>query len=167
MQILTAGKSNRNGYTLIELVAVVVLISIFLTIAIPKLRETLFSSGLKSTVRKLSGTIGHLRADAVREHKESWLHLDLESNSYWITSSDMSDEEREGVAPRPLPSGVDLLDVDSPGGKVTLGSTAIYFSPRGYVEETRIHLRDETDTVYTLLLQPFLPRVKIENDYVE
>jgi hypothetical protein len=79
----------------------------------------------------------------------------------------MSDEEREEVAPRPLPSGVDLIDVDSPTGKVTLGSTAIRFSPRGYVEETRIHLRDEVDTVYTLLLQPFLPKVKIESDYVE
>ena len=167
MRILTAGKSNRNGYTLIELVAVVVLISIFLTIAIPKLRETLFSSGLKSAVRKLSGTIGQLRADAVREHKELWLHLDLESNSYWITSSGMSDEEREGVAPRPFPSGVDLIDVDTTTGKVTIGSTAIRFSPRGYVEETRIHLSDDAGTVYTLLIQPFLPKVKIENDYVE
>ena len=167
MRILTAGRSNRNGYTLIELVAVVVLISIFLSIAVPKLRETLFSSGLKSAARQLSGTIGRLRADAVREHKESWLHLDLESNSYWITSSDMSDEEREDVAPRPLPSGVDLVDVDSSTGKITVGSTAIRFSPRGYVEETRIHLSDDAGTVYTLLIQPFLPKVKIKNDYIE
>ena len=166
MRILIAGKSNRNGYTLIELVAVVVLISIFLTIAIPKLRETLFSSGLKSTVRKLSGTIGRLRADSVREHTEHWLHLDLESNRYWeSTYPEVIDEERKDI--EKLPPGVNLMDVDSPTGKVTLGSTVIRFTPRGYVEETRIHITDDAGTVYTLLIQPFLPKVKIENDYVE
>jgi general secretion pathway protein H len=166
MRILTAGKSNRNGYTLIELVVVVVLISIFLTIAVPKLRETLFSSGLKSAVRRLTGKVAQLRADAVRKHTAYWLYLDLESNSYWdSTSPEVIDEERKDI--EKLPSGVDLIDVDSSTGKVTIGSTAIRFSPRGYVEESRIHLRDESGTVYTLLIQPFLPKVKIENGYVE
>jgi prepilin-type N-terminal cleavage/methylation domain-containing protein len=168
MRILIAGKSNRNGYTLIELVAVVVLISIFISVAVPKLRETLFSSGLKSSVRRLTSKIAQLRADAVRKHTEYWLHLDLESNSYWeSTSPEVIDEEPKDI--EKLSPGVDFVDVVFPSDEVTMmvGRTKIYFSPRGYVEETRIHLRDQADTVYTLLLQPFLPQVKIENDYVE
>lgn len=168
MRILIAGKSNRSGYTLIELVAVVVLISIFIGIAVPKLRETLFSSGLRSAVRRLTAKIVELRSDAVRKHTEYWLHLDLESNSYWeSTSPGVNDEEPKGT--KKLSPGVDLVDVVFPSDEVTvmLGRTKIYFSPRGYVQETQIHLRDETGTVYTLLIQPFLPKVKIENDYIE
>ncbi len=167
MRILIAGKLNKSGYTLIELVAVVALIGLFLTISVPKLRETLFSSSLKSAVRRLTGTIEQLRVDAVREHEELRLHLDLESDSYWITSSGMSDEEREDATRIGLPSGVDLVDVGFPAGKVMIGSAAIRFFPRGYAEEALIHLRDGSDTVYTLFIRPFLPKVKIENYYVE
>lgn len=168
MRILIAGKLNKTpGYTLIELVAVVVLIGLFITISIPKLRETFFSSNLKSAVRGLTGTIERLRADAVREHKEFWLNFDLDSDSYWITFSGMNDKEIEDATHTRLPSGVDLMDVVSPAGKVMVGSTAIRFSPRGYAGEAVIHLSDRSDTIYTLFLQPFLPKVKIENQYVE
>lgn len=167
MRMSTAGNSSNKGYTLIELVAVVVLLGLFLTISVPKLRETFFSGNLKSAVRRLTGTIEQLRGDAVREHKEFWLNLDLDSESYWITSSDMNDKEIEEVTRIRLPSGVNLIDVASISGKVMDGSTAIRFSPRGYVEESLIHLGDGSDNVYTLFLPSFLPKVKIENQYIE
>ncbi|MFH1673737.1 MAG: GspH/FimT family pseudopilin [Pseudomonadota bacterium] len=167
MRISIAGKSSNKGYTLIELVAVVVLIGLFLTISVPKLRETFFSSNLKSAVRRLTGTIEQLRSDAVREHQELRLNFDLDSESYWVTSSNMNDKEIEDVTRISLPSGVDLIDVASPSGKVMVGSTAIRFSPRGYVEESLIHLGDRSENVYTLFLPSFLPKVKIENQYIE
>lgn len=167
MRISIAGKSSNKGYTLIELVAVVVLIGLFMTISVPKLRETFFSSNLKSAVRRLTGTIEQLRSDAVREHQELRLNFDLDSESYWVTSSNMNDKEIEDVTRIRLPSGVDLIDVASPSGKVMVGSTAIRFSPRGYVEESLIHLGDRSENVYTLFLPSFLPKVKIENQYIE
>ncbi|MBW2644847.1 MAG: prepilin-type N-terminal cleavage/methylation domain-containing protein [Deltaproteobacteria bacterium] len=167
MRISIAGKSSNKGYTLIELVAVVVLIGLFLTISVPKLRETLFSSNLKSAVRRLTGTIEQLRSDAVREHQELRLNFDLDSESYWVTSSNMNDKEIEDVTRIRLPSGVDLIDIVSPSGKVMVGSAKIRFSPRGYVEEALIHLGDRSDNVYTLFLPSFLPKVKIENQYIE
>lgn len=169
MRISITGNLNKSGYTLIELVAVMVLIGLFFTISVPKLREVFFSSNLKTSVRRLAGTIEQLRAEAVRDHKEMRLNLDIDADTYWITDSGMSDEEIEGVTRKEFQSGVDLMDVAYPAvaDKIMTGSTAIRFFPKGYVEEARIHLDDGSDTAYTLFLRPFLPKVKIEDHYVE
>lgn len=167
MRISIIGNFNGShalskGYTLLELAVVMVLIGIFLGFSVPKLRQNLFSSDLKSSVRILKGQIEQLRTDAVRRHEDLALTIDIDSNSYRVVPSRTKDPEQKEVTPIQLPSGVDITRVDSAERKVTVGSTKIIFSRKGYVSESLIHLTDRSATAYTILIRPFLPKVRIE-----
>ena len=69
-----------------------------------------------------------------------------------------------------LPSGVFFKDVYAEHQIAPLekGTAYIYFFPRGYVEQSVIHLRDSDDKRhYTLLVNPISGAVKIDATYTE
>lgn len=149
---------------------VIVLIGLMLTLAVPRLRESLLTDTLKSTVRKMVGTIKYLRNEAVRERRPYVLHFDFESGSFWADYPDMSEEERTEAKKQAFsfPKEVLLMDVWSKGeGKRADGETQILFSERGYVKQSAIHIGSEDGRKYTLVLSPFLGRVQVLEEYVE
>ena len=161
---------DSKGYTLIELVVVSVLIGLTLTITFPRLRNTLLTDGLKGSTRELVGTIRSLRGNAIREHRSYLLYFDLESNVYWIEHDDMDVEERararEGATS--LRGGVKLKDVwSSTQGKRMSGEAAIRFSPKGYIQQSLIHLESEDDREFTIVLRPILRRIRVLDEYAE
>ncbi|HDZ90866.1 MAG TPA: prepilin-type N-terminal cleavage/methylation domain-containing protein, partial [Deltaproteobacteria bacterium] len=58
---------DKRGYTLIELIVVVLLIGLVLTLTAPRLRDSLLSDDLKSAARRLIGITNDLRNEAIRE----------------------------------------------------------------------------------------------------
>ena len=161
---------KSKGYTLIELTLVIFLIGLTLALTAPKFASSFLSDNLKRTVRRLVGDVRSLRNDAVREHKVYRLHLDLASNRVWWDSADMTDE-RLGEArdqALELPPGVRIMDVwRRNAGKETSGEATIHFSTKGYIEPSAIHLEADDGRRITLILRPFLGRVKVVDKYVE
>lgn len=161
---------SSKGYTLIELVVVVSLIGLMAVLAVPRFRYSVLTDDLKSSTRKMIGLIRNLRNEAIRTQKVQYLHLDLESNRFWTETSAMTEEERV-LAQREastLPGGVRLLDVWLKGkGKNTDGTTYILFTRKGYAPQSAIHLGSEDGRRFTLVLSPFLQRVKVVNDYID
>ena len=159
-----------KGFTLIELMVILVFIGIVLTFTMPKVQTGIVTDDLKATTRKMIGLIRGLKDEAVREHKTCFLHFDLESDRYWIDSTVMSEEERARAAENAfaLPGGVHVLDVwFRDKGKQMIGQTAIRFSEKGYIQPSVIHLGSEDDRVFTLELSPFLGKVKVYEEYIE
>ncbi len=159
-----------KGFTLIELMVILIFIGIVLTLTIPRVQTGIVTDDLKSSTRKMIGLIRGLKDEAVREHKTCFLHFDLESDRYWIDSTVMSEEERARAAENafPLPKGVHVLDVwFRDKGKQMVGRTAIRFSKKGYIQPSVIHLGSEDDRVFTLVLSPFLGKVEIHEKYIE
>ena len=149
---------------------VIVLIGLMLTLTVPRLRESLLTDTLKSTVRKMVGTLKYLRNEAVRERRPYVLHFDFESGSFWADYPDMTEEERTEAKKQAFsfPKEVLLMDVWSKGeGKRGKGETQILFSERGYVKQSAIHIGSEDGRKYTLVLSPFLGRVQVLEEYVE
>ncbi len=161
---------NEKGYTLIELAVVVILLGLIFTIATPRIRESLFRDNLKGAIRQIVGLITELRDEAIREHKEFFLHFDLESSRFWYDSPSMTEEERARVAAdaSPLPGEVRIMDVWFSGkGKIMIGEVAIRINRKGYIEQSVIHLGMEDSREFTLLLSPFLRRIEVYDKYVE
>ena len=155
---------NKKGYTFIELTVVVLLVGLMLTLTIPRFRDAVLTDNLKSTSRKLVGIIKNLRNQAFREHKNFVLHFDLESNRFWIDSTDMTKEEQVLAHEKAstLPKDVRILGVRFVAkGKKTDGETAIRFSKKGYVQQSVIILGSEDGREFSIELSPFLPRAKI------
>lgn len=159
-----------KGFTLIELMVILIFIGIVLTFTIPKVQTSIVTDDLKASTRQMIGLIRGLKDEAVRDHKTCFLHFDLESDRYWIDSTIMSEEERARAAENAflLPGGVHVLDVwFRDKGKQMIGRTAIRFSEKGYIQPSVIHLGSEDDRVFTLELSPFLGKVKIYEEYIE
>ncbi|MCK4389006.1 MAG: hypothetical protein KAV83_02055 [Desulfobacterales bacterium] len=163
---------NRNGkgYTFIELTVVIFLIGLTLVWTVPKFRYAMLTDDLKGTVRRVVGTVRNLKNEAIREQTKYRLHFDLESNRFWIESADMTDEGRALAFEKAfqLPQGVTIMDVWSRArGKEVDGEATIHFTKKGYIEQSAIHLAAEDGREFTLVLSPFLGRVKVFERYVE
>jgi len=161
---------DKKGYTLVELAVVAVLIGLMMTLAAPRLRNALLTDDLKAVARKMIGVIKNLRSEAIREQRDYALNFDLDSNRFWISFRSMTDEERavareEGSS---LPADVRIHDVWIKGdGKKVEGETRIRFTRRGYTQQSAIHLSSEDGREFTLVLSPFLGKVKVIERYVD
>jgi len=160
---------GQKGYTLIEISVVIVLIGVIFLMAIPKVQDTLTSDRMRSAVRTLSGTARDLKASAVREQVDHFLHLDLDQRRVWNTRDDMTADKRtlRRSQARTLPSGVRIADVAlADEGKKNQGEVIIRFFSQGYVQPAAIHLTDDERTM-TLIFQPFLSTFEVQDSYVD
>ena len=162
---------NTKGYTLIELVVVIILLGLVFSITAPRFRDALLTDNLKSATRKLVGRINELRTDAVQEQSNPVLFFDLDANMYWHGFADMTGEERDDLRDRNathLPEGVRITDISfSDKEKKLAGEVPIRFNKRGYVRQCAIHLESNDGREFTIVLRTFLPGVKIFEKYVE
>ncbi|MBN1277095.1 MAG: prepilin-type N-terminal cleavage/methylation domain-containing protein [Deltaproteobacteria bacterium] len=166
---MTSSDSTR-GYTLIELSVVIFLVALMMGLTIPKFRYTLLTDNLKAASRKLAGLISEVREEAIREQKTVILRFDLESRMLWKTSPDMTEEENALSLENAmtLPQGVRILDIWYRGrGKKMMGVASVQFTKKGYVQETAIHLGCDDGREFTLILSPFLRRIKVADKYVD
>ena len=161
---------NNEGYTLIELIVVIVMIGIILTFAAPRLKNTVINDSLKTAARKMVGLIHNLKNEAVRERQAYKLHFDLSSNKFWTTWDLMTVEEQtlaREQAPS-FPADVHIRDVWVKGeGKIAEGETTILFTPRGYTQMSAVHLRSQNGREITLELSPFMSKVNVIDKYLE
>ena len=161
---------DKKGYTLIELIVVLVLVGMMLTLAAPRLRNALLTDDLKGVARKMIGIINSLRNEAIREQRDYSLHFDLDANRFWVSYGSMTDEERAVAREKGfnLPADIHIDDVWIRGeGKMVEGAIRIRFTRRGYTQKSAIHLSSEDGRVLTLVLSPFLGKVKVINKYVD
>jgi general secretion pathway protein H len=161
---------DKRGYTLIELIVVIVMIGVILTFTAPRLRDALLNDPLKAIARKMVGMIQNLRNEAVRKQQTYTLHLDLNSNRFWIDTTTMTEDEqaifREQAST--FPTHVRIRDVwIKDEGKISEGEARIWFTPMGYTQMSAIHLRSQDGREMTLELSPFIGKVTIVDRYVE
>jgi prepilin-type N-terminal cleavage/methylation domain-containing protein len=162
---------GTKGYTLIELIVVIVLLGLIFSIAAPRFRDAVLTDNLKTTTRRLIGLIKELRSDAIQKRTDQILFFDLESNMYWYGPADMTEEGRDLFRNKnaiELPPDVRITDVWTKGtGKKMVGELSIRFQKKGYAQQSAIHLESEDGSEFTLLLRPFLPEVKVFEKYIE
>ncbi len=161
---------NAKAFTFLELTVVIFLIGLMLALTIPRVRQGFLSDELKATARRMIGTISTLRSNAMRDQKGYRLYFDMDSDLVWVEWDTMTPEERDAVreSASRLPSGISILDVYRRAtGKEDVGEASIHFTKQGYVEEAIIHLGSEDGRAYSILVSPFLTKIKTFDRYVE
>lgn len=160
------------GFTLVELTVVIMLMGIILLIAYPRFEGSIFASNIKQACRRLAATVRYAQNLAAHQRKICRINYDLDRNTYWVT---IQGAEENFVADttslgqeRKLPEGVSFEDVISPrDGKVKEGQTFTRFLPKGMVDRSQIHLKDDRGRQFTLIIQPLTAEVRFFDTYLE
>jgi len=166
----TEHTSSNPGFTLIELVVVVFLISLMLFLAVPRFGGTFFSDSSRKAMLWISGTIHLLKERAVREQTDYQLHVDLDENVMWVSREGMSDAEFEEARESGyrFKDRLTLLDVTLPDDEtITSGEVPIRFNKKGYSSMLLIHVIDQKDQRHSFDIQPFLATARLTEGYLE
>jgi len=167
---MTLNLRQNNGFTLIELIVVISLISLMFFFAIPRIQVDILSDNTRKVSQWIMLNISSLKEKAVHDQKRYVLHLSLDSNRLWVSNDTMSAEELEDAAAigYNLPEDIKLLDVEYPGKeKISVGQADIYFYKKGYSDKAIIHITNNDNKVLSFLIEPFLSRARLYNKYLE
>jgi len=161
--------ANKSGYTLIELIVVIILLGLMFGLVVPKFRQAVLSDSLDATSLRIIGLVEDLRERAVNDQISYVLHFDIRGRELWAFASDATAEEQETARERAyqLPADVIIEDIWSWSRGKIYDDATIQFSKKGYIEQSMIHLQSEDGRQLSLELTPFLGSIKIHNGYVD
>ncbi len=148
--------TKRSGFTLIELMAVVLLIGLMLGGVTANLGRVLPGAVSESAARQLIGDIDLARSSAIANGRSYIMVLDLDQQEYRLLPPYDEDgriarnqEERNPLSRKSLPAGIRLDAVLGPdGGRIEQGIHQLVFPPDGVMLDIVLFLINEVDAYY-------------------
>ena len=122
---------NSKGFTLLELIIVVILVAFILGLATLFFANTLPSARLSATGRELVATIRHLKAVAQKKSEDQVLVINLDTREYGI----------KGGEPKTIPKELTVIIEDPDAGTLETGTYNILFHATGGVDGGTIILQ--------------------------
>ena len=168
---LSRRQTSTRGFTLIELTMVILIMGILLAFSIPRLGH-LTGRNLSLSCRRLSATVTYLLHRATVKRTIYRLNYNLKTGEYWVTYRDENLEfvtDPSGPARKAkLPRDVSFEDIALVGrGIFTEGEVQTHFFPKGWVDETFVHIKDARGRQASVHILPLSARTKIYEEYVE
>lgn len=169
---ISSVQERERGFTLMELVVVMVLLSLMTAFAVPKIRTSLFSDQLKATARQVIGLINSTGQAARSEHQPYLLIFDGDTRTFRVQAENNTKEKPvekqvQMIRPVHVPERVRVVDFTSVhGGTKNSGEMRLRFTRKGYVDKTLIHFSDESGRELTLALSPFLGVSRLYDSYL-
>ncbi|MBI4209401.1 MAG: prepilin-type N-terminal cleavage/methylation domain-containing protein [Deltaproteobacteria bacterium] len=166
-------KNQENGFTLIELSIVLLVIGLVLGIVVPRFQNFL-EVDLKSASRRLAGAIKYTYDRAIFTRNTLRLFMDLKENTYWTeVCASVTTEACEWVADSSvlgrktkLPHGISFRDIFINGEEVDATAVGLHFYPSGFVIPSTIHLWDgKEDHTLSLIINSVTGKADIYKGY--
>lgn len=149
-------EDGSAGFTLLELMAVLVVVSLAAGLAMPSISTGLQRWRLHTAVRELNTMIKFTRTQAVANRQAFQLVLDRSRNLYWLDRQNASlDAERaheKGIRLIALPTGVRFGEVKLGGLEATDSQLGMLFSPYGTTTGSSVQVVDERGHGYHIVL---------------
>lgn len=127
-------KHNRSGFTLLELIIVLFLITLMLGLSSVFFANTLPSGRFNATAREIAATIRQAKHLSQRIGEKQIVTINMDSKSYGI----------EGLAKKDLPAGISFKVIDPLAGEITGGRYHIAFHATGSTEGGTVILWNNT-----------------------
>ena len=162
---------KRDAFSLIELILVLALISIFFSLVAPRLGGTLGNVTLKSCARDLAVTLNFAHYSAIYKGVNYRVNYDLDNEAFWVSAEVESSVyqpviERWGEK-RFLFQGINLRDVTTVREtQKTQGLEYTNFSPSGRGEKCMVYLDNNKGEVFTVIVSRAMGNARVlDYDY--
>jgi type II secretion system protein H len=187
MTLTPQNAAGRSGFTLMELMVVLVLIGVMTAMILPEMKGTYEEALLHSTGRELANVLGVAYSRAVTVHQPHRVRLDKITHRYSIERRVRESHGQSSFAPvQDLPGGEGALDarisielrkpgedfsdasdadslLASKGGmSFRDGDEAIVFYPDGTADAREIQLQDRDGFRLAIRINPTTARVQIK-----
>jgi general secretion pathway protein H len=163
--------SNRSrGFTLIELMVVLLLMGIVLAVVIPRFDGGPLQDPTKKFSRWMITRTRHLRTTAIQKQSTHALVIDLDNQRMWMIREGMSEEELSAVTDKAfaIDKSLKIVNIQFPDQEpVSTGNTEIRFYPAGYSDRALIYLETDDAERFSYLLEPLLPKIKIFDEWID
>ena len=173
--IKMAGRHAKTGYgfTLLELIVVLVLISVMAAFVGPKLTGSMSNMGLKTACKTISASLRYARSRATSERipyaalfdfENNRLTIEADQNSFKEDAEKEGDDEADKNKPRSylLPDGVELEKAISGGDEFDSEIFKIVFFPAGCSSGGDVILRNERKKRYKIGVDYITGAVQLE-----
>lgn len=140
--------SPHRGFTLLELLFVIIIIAILATISSVSFRKTFNSLQLNNSALELQSFINYLSQRAVVERKNIYLNIDDEKGEYWA----MVKNEEKRIRTFTIPAGI----------KIETETKQIIFYPDGTIDSVIIKLINPKGQCISLTTEGVFGGVKIQ-----
>ena len=178
--------SNRRGFTLIEILLVVVIILISMGVALPYFMSSFRGAKLRMSVRTIMMASRYARATAVLQQMDTAILFDkalgtievvgikgtVEEDRFLDESApvDMdgeadseNDYDVSTLLQKSLEEDVEIVDLISDGNLEEVdGIYALNYYANGMCDQYSITLRDDNDTTVTIEIDPLSAKAKME-----
>ena len=118
---------DPNGFTLLELILVLVMMGLIAGLTLPFVVSTLDRIKLQSEVRQISSAIQFTRSEAISRKTLFIFNVDFDKNQYWLATP----KQEEVTQSKPIDETVQIMDYQRADETLTEGIFMILFYPRG------------------------------------
>ncbi len=187
------GMRCASGFSMMEIMLVLVIISILTTISMPALRGFAASRRLRTAAQKVVDTFTFARDMAITERHTHLVVFDLTGNRYWLASSEtfnmqnpLASAGRRANTPntnnqqvpasrtggvmgvtQSLTEGISIPSMITTFGgttqEVTTGAGFVYFTPTSTSQDTVIYLQNLREQVVAITVEGVTGRASIQD----
>lgn len=155
-----------GGFTLVEMLVVLFIISLFAAFTVPRLAD-IGELRLNSAARHLGRTITYLYAEAVSNRKVVRLYVEMDKGKYYSATINKKGEFEKTSFPLftsgSLGAGLEVKSFVTVFSGAFSGNTAyLHLMPEGYAEKAVIVLGDDSGRLVSLIVDPLTGRVRVE-----
>lgn len=150
-------KPGEEGFTLIEMIIVVILMGLLAALSAPAISKSLTNLKLNTSARRLSAVLRNTRSKAIADKKNYEITFNLEEGSYSYPAGNSSKSTS-------LPDGITFREIEDVGND----EETIHFYPKGNSSGGKILLAAETEKFFRVEVEAISGRVKVkrgEDDY--
>lgn len=124
-------RGRLGGFSLIELIAVLVIISLFTALAIPSLSKTFHRMELRSASKKISAVLRFCRSEAVNRNRIILASFDNEAHLLSVLSADLGEEKPVPERSYPFPPEVSIDQLEVGKTLIEAAIPSFEFYPNG------------------------------------
>jgi len=149
-------RMRSQGFTLLELIIVVLVIALVLAVSYPSLSRGSSSIRLRATGRDVLSTFRYAREKAVTEQTGMQVTVDRQTQELILTN-DIGD----GARRYKMPATVKISRMSLAGNEVKEGPMIVRFLPNGSAENAEILLTSDTGSFLRIITDPITGGARI------